>query len=382
MIKTILFSCLICLVSLSVSALNITIIESQSMNSGHNMDQVWLDVVTGMGHTAAIFPQTTLDDTNFFATTDILIVASGVIVLPANRVQTILQFLQNRGSVYLNTEYDTSFSPNQAFSYLVNTLGGSFQWRGTVAGTLIPMTVVGSLNNVSNNVPALVDDFWYGASATGCNGVEPFLLYNGYYLGYIYCTPAGTRISTTTDQDWIRGATPNDKLLLENIITNLSLSSYACAAWPMFITVNGLVLTSSVSSSYQWYTNGGPIAGANSQSYTATQTGYYHVCTTDFDQCKICSDSVFISTTGLTSVPHSGYFNVYPNPADGRITIECKTEMSNGTIAVFAATGQLVYKTLLTTPGMQELDLNVPDGIYILKIESEESTFIQRLLIK
>ena len=78
------------------NAVNITIIESESFNPGHVMDQKWLTLAQGLGYTAAIYPQTTLDSTNFFSTTDILIVSSGVITLPANRIATILQYMQAR----------------------------------------------------------------------------------------------------------------------------------------------------------------------------------------------------------------------------------------------------------------------------------------------
>ena len=72
--------------------LNISIIESQSFLSGHVMDIRWSAVVTSMGHTATILPQSTLDNNAFFATTDLLIVSSGVINLPANRVATYCNF--------------------------------------------------------------------------------------------------------------------------------------------------------------------------------------------------------------------------------------------------------------------------------------------------
>src|SRR5690349_10254777 len=89
--KALLIACL-GLLSFGSQAVRITIIESQSFNSGHNMDQIWLTLAQGMGHTATINPQTTLDNNNFFSSTDILIISSGVIALPANRVNTILQY--------------------------------------------------------------------------------------------------------------------------------------------------------------------------------------------------------------------------------------------------------------------------------------------------
>lgn len=86
--------------------LQISIIESQS--GGHGMDQRWLDLVDDMGDDGTILPQSTLDNSDFFATTDLLIVSSGTIALPENRWETVKQFLENGGDVYLTTEYLTS----------------------------------------------------------------------------------------------------------------------------------------------------------------------------------------------------------------------------------------------------------------------------------
>ncbi|MBK8686649.1 MAG: hypothetical protein IPN26_17610 [Bacteroidetes bacterium] len=73
-------------------AANITIIESQSYTSGHDMDLKWQTIASSMGHTASVLPQTTLDNNGFFGSTDLLIVSSGVISLSAARVSTILLF--------------------------------------------------------------------------------------------------------------------------------------------------------------------------------------------------------------------------------------------------------------------------------------------------
>ncbi len=75
----IIFTIFLIVVAVRSYSLNVVIIESQSFNSGHMMDQIWYNVVTGMGHTASISPQATLDNNSFFAATDILIVSSGVI---------------------------------------------------------------------------------------------------------------------------------------------------------------------------------------------------------------------------------------------------------------------------------------------------------------
>ena len=77
----------------------VTIIESQSTNSGHDMDSRWQQVASGMGYSAGVAPQSTLDDISSLAGTDILVISSGVIDLPAGRRATIQQFVDQGGPV-------------------------------------------------------------------------------------------------------------------------------------------------------------------------------------------------------------------------------------------------------------------------------------------
>lgn len=208
------------LLSNAAFALNIAIIESQSAMGGHNMDDRWQSIATGMGHTAAIHPQIFLDNNSFFASTDMLIVSSGVIALPANRVNTLLQFVQQGGDVYIQGEYLCSYETNQAFQTIVNTLGGNFSWTATENGDLNPMNVSGSL--AQNNVAvSSLTYYWYGCYGWGCD-VQAFLEYQGNYYGFYFSAsnPAYGKIITTTDQDWVKDLT--SPALLQNIITHLS----------------------------------------------------------------------------------------------------------------------------------------------------------------
>jgi hypothetical protein len=209
---------LLCLCNFSYS-LNITIIESQS-NSGHDMDLNWSNIATTMGHTPLISPQTTLDNNSFFATTDILIVSSGVITLPNNRINTILQFIQSGKPVYLQSEYLPTYSTNQAFIYLVSQLGGTFSWTSLFSGNIAPVNILGTFAT-TNNIVSPISYYWYSTSGTGdCNTIN-FLESGGGYHGFHYIPSNSSfgSIITTTDQDWVNQNTSIE--LMQNIITHL-----------------------------------------------------------------------------------------------------------------------------------------------------------------
>ena len=196
------------------------IIESQSFNAGHNMDVQWQGVITSMGHTASILPQTTLDNNAFFATTDVLIVSSGVIAISAARRNIIQQFEQSGKPVYIQSEYDCNYTSNQAFTQVVTNGGGTFNWVATVAGDLIPMNVLGTFAT-TNAAVAPLGYYWYSCNgAAGCN-VFPFLSYGGTNHGFYFCppNPGFGVVITTTDQDWVRVGTSLP--LMQNIITHL-----------------------------------------------------------------------------------------------------------------------------------------------------------------
>ncbi|MFI5134468.1 MAG: T9SS type A sorting domain-containing protein [Chitinophagales bacterium] len=286
------------LISASSEAQNITIIESESYNPGHIMDQVWQSVATGMGMTATIDPQSTLYDTAFFSTTDALIVSSGVITLTSSQITTINEFMASGKSLYLQGEYDCSaYNTNSTFESMVNDNGGNFTLNGTVAGILAPMDVLGTLGTTPNVVSPLTY-FWYGCNGTACSYVEPFLEYGSQYFGFIFCPPANNygRVVFTTDQDWINQSISLP--LMQNILTLLTSGTYQCSGSNYFGLSLGsdttlcpgssLILNAGSSSfTYLWST------GSTDTSITVTAAGTYWL-TVNNGSCVV-SDTILIT---------------------------------------------------------------------------------------
>ncbi|MFN8393801.1 MAG: hypothetical protein U0176_03915 [Bacteroidia bacterium] len=205
---------------------NFAIIESQSFNSGHAMDVVWYNVVTGMGHTATILPQTALDNLASLGGYNILIVSSGVITLPAGRVTTIQQFVQSGRSVYLQGEYLPSYSGNIALGTIMAATGGSLTLGSTVSGNLAPTTILNAYATAPNSVPN-ISYHWYGCTANGCNNFEYFMRYGASNIGFVYCPTNAAQgdVIQSTDQDWVNQSTSLP--LMQNIAFYL-ISGNAC----------------------------------------------------------------------------------------------------------------------------------------------------------
>jgi len=217
------FFCL--LLTGKIFSANITII--QPYNAIYTSDTVWKFVATGMGHNATIVQDTMLDNTFFFSTTDVLITPVYDIIYTPARINNIIAFMQTGKSVYLQSEYDLNFNGNQAYQSIVNTLGGSFTWSGTVAGVLAPMNVLGPLGATPLTIPPL-SYFWYGCNASVCNNFDSFLEYGGQYFGFTFCPPVTGmgRLMTTSDQDWIIQMTSMD--LMSNMISMLLMPPGNC----------------------------------------------------------------------------------------------------------------------------------------------------------
>jgi hypothetical protein len=252
---------LLLLPSSKIFSANVTII--QSTNPLWTSDIVWRDVAINMGHNATIVLDTVLDNTFFLSNTDVLITPEYNLTYTPVRINNIISFLQSGKSVYIQSEYDLSFNGNQAYQTLVNSLGGSFTWTGTVSGVLAPMNVLGSLATTPLTIPPLTY-FWYGCDATVCNFFDSFLEFGGQYFGFTFCPPVSTtgRIMTTSDQDWVIQMTSTD--MIHNMLSLLLTPPSACGFNATTISLgndtslcdgNSLLLGTGISAtSYLWST--------------------------------------------------------------------------------------------------------------------------------
>ena len=259
---------------------NIAIIESTSYHPLQKMDSKWQNIANSMGHTTTILPQTSLDDVNNLSGFDVLILTNGLIQLTNVREEVLHQFVAQGGNAYIQAEYQVTQPGSEAFEYVVNQLGGTFNWTGESNGSLTPMNILGELAEGDTPVSS-IDHFWYGAYGEGGDNVTPFLEKNGKHYGFTYCStnPSHGKIATTTDQDWVRLdyspeltqniiqylATPGS-LEIPSIFVSIS-NDQPCENDPITFIANIGATTTTVQ--FQWLVNGIPIPGAIDSSYTA-----------------------------------------------------------------------------------------------------------------
>jgi PKD repeat protein len=128
---------------------------------------------------------------------------------------------------------------------------------------------------------------------------------------------------------------------------------------------NGILSTSSLGT-YQWYSNGIPILGANSSSIELSSSGSYSLEITNENGCSVTSE--FVNYTGIDAI-ESELLSLFPNPVMDHLTLEFNSDKTKE-VFVFAATGQLIQTRLFKKSGSIDFS-EFPAGIYFLAVKQD-----------
>jgi hypothetical protein len=206
--------------------------------------------------------------------------------------------------------------------------------------------------------------------------------------GSSYQLPNGNILLNMGISGYIKEFDPNGNLLWTKTLTggNAKATRYTDCfinnqppAIPV-ITQNNSTLTSTSATSYQWYLNGQQIAGANSQSFTPSQSGIYLVRITDANGCvyQYSQGFNFSTTTGIETI--SGInFDVYPNPSNGIVFIQdAEKNGERFEVLVYDTNGKLILKNKT----LYQLNLReFGSGIYQVTIIPEHSPVVGRKIV-
>lgn len=179
-----------------------------------------------------------------------------------------------------------------------------------------------------------------------------------------YINPAVTSMYTVTVND---GNTTVSKSIL--------LTVNALPVAPV-ITATTTTLTSSATSGNQWFYYGNPINGETNQTYSPTITGAYQVQTVDANGCASpLSDPYQFTISGIKLIS-TATLKIYPNPASEFFYVD--TELSDFSLSIFNQMGQ----TVRTCKNMHQINVaDLANGIYTIKLESENEIYITKLII-
>ncbi len=130
-------------------------------------------------------------------------------------------------------------------------------------------------------------------------------------------------------------------------------------------------LTANASSAaYQWWdcSSNNEIAGETGKSFTAITNGSYAVRVTQ-DGCANTSLCYNVTTVNI-SENRSGNMSVYPNPTNGKVTIDLGEVLNDIKVVIADATGNVIRN--LDYSGQQVIELTIvePSGVYLVTISS------------
>lgn len=187
-----------------------------------------------------------------------------------------------------------------------------------------------------------------------------------------YITP----VLLTSDTFYV--ANYNDTL--ESVRTQVIANVLPSPSTPT-ISIISANLFSTPANAYQWFLNGSLISGANSQSYTPQQNGFYTVQITDANNCTAFSQKFNYTITGLDQVNFKA-INTYPNPSNGEFYITSDIEIKKAEIMILNIVGETIYSETLTSFNSKRIDLNhISKGCYTLQIDYDGQLLNKKIVI-
>lgn len=132
--------------------------------------------------------------------------------------------------------------------------------------------------------------------------------------------------------------------------------------------------------SYQWFFNGLPIPGSNSESIAATALGNYTVTITTDYGCTVTSE-VFQVTVGIEEGLRLSSVNVWPNPARDLLNIEVPEGVWS--LEVYDIGGRLVERNDLVVGGAIHVwgVSHLQGGSYLLVLRSDGERRQSRFMV-
>lgn len=130
-------------------------------------------------------------------------------------------------------------------------------------------------------------------------------------------------------------------------------------------------------SNFQWYLNGVAIPGANDSTFTPTTAGNYTVSASD----GTCPDTsaAFIFSVSVNETIKRNDIRIYPNPVQDILNISSAEPVS---VMILDNIGRIVYTTT-NAVATQAIDMRfLPKGVYTLKLQSENNTHYEKMVLE
>lgn len=144
--------------------------------------------------------------------------------------------------------------------------------------------------------------------------------------------------------------------------------------------LNETILAAANNAQYQWIDCNGntPIAGANSQTFTASSNGSFAVIITE-NGCTDTSSCTTISSVGIEQLAINGEVTLYPNPASTQVTVTTGAMIANE-IAIVDLTGKTVF-AMKPAGSVVTIDLSAyANGVYFVRVMTADGVRTEKVV--
>ena len=216
------------------------------------------------------------------------------------------------------------------------------------------------------------------SATTICQGDTSHICAPAGFLSYLWSNGQTSQcISATATGNYYVTVTDNGSCTATSNHVTITVNTAATVT----ITQHGDTLKASSATSYQWYLGNTAISGATSSIYIATQDGSYTVKGTDSHGCTATSNSEVVKVVlAVSQISQDANIKVYPNPlSNGSWHIEVGEEWIGSDCEIVDAAGRVIYHTQLKNM-QSEIDLNVAEGIYLMRIHTGQKNYTIKLI--
>ncbi len=306
---------------------------------------------------------------------------------------TVTIHVVNVPTVTITSSGPTTFCQGNSVTLTANTGFLNYTWSNGVTGTnSITVNQSGSYYVIAGNSTTCIDTSSSIVITVNtpivpnisiddtsiCSGQNTTIqVINGPFTTYNWQGVSSTNSSATVNQSgtYFVITTDNNGCTAISNVVSLTVNNPIVPT----ITQSGNNLVSSSASSYQWYLNGNPIPGANSQSYTVTQNGTYTVETTDINGCTAISNPYVINSLSIAEI-NPIIATIYPNPASTYLIVAPFDLNTFYSIVVYSLEGKVIYQSN-NHLGVNTIDCSTwASGIYSVNIANTHHQTTYRIV--
>ena len=233
------------------------------------------------------------------------------------------------------------------------------------------------LRNESTNAVSYTWYFGDGETSTIFEPIHTYAFYGTYAISLVAANTCGITDSVSTTVTIVCPGT-------------MPVSSFNYSRTGMTLTFNN---TSTNAASYKWLFGDESSAtwdnatSGQHQTHTYTQFGTYFVLMTALNECGGDTTGAHIMITSVESSENVIMMICYPNPAQEMVTIAIENVTFNkANIVVNDMLGRTIhFEEIPDTSGTFKKSLDVSNwakGIYYLKINNNETTFVSRIIVQ